>query len=110
MKKSALFVVIAAAVIFCFSQTLLSEDKKPATGEEIFNKFCSVCHPNGGNVFKPKEDLSKASLEAHNIFKPEDIVKVMRNPGPLMTKFDTNTISDKDAMLVAEYILKKYNK
>ncbi|MCE5313159.1 MAG: c-type cytochrome [Nitrospiraceae bacterium] len=110
MKKSALVVVIAAAALFCFSQTLLSEDKKPATGEELFNKLCSACHPNGGNVFKANKTLSKADMQANNVKTAADIVNLMRNPGPFMAKFDKETISDKDAMMIAEFVLQKYNK
>ncbi|MBP2679434.1 MAG: cytochrome c, class, partial [Deltaproteobacteria bacterium] len=36
------------------------------------------------------------------------IVGKMRNPGPGMTRFDTKTISDKDAKEIAQYILKAF--
>lgn len=110
MKKTVFVAVIAAAVVVSFSQMIFSEEKKPATGEELFSKFCSACHPNGGNVFKQNKTLSKADMQANNVKTAADIINLMRNPGPFMTKFDKETISDKDAGLIAEFVLQKYNK
>jgi cytochrome c6 len=67
-----------------------------------------MCHPEGGNIINAKKTLHGKDLKANNISKPEDIVKVMRNPGPGMTKFDKKTISDKEAMEIAKYILKAF--
>jgi cytochrome c6 len=74
------------------------------TGEALFKQYCAVCHPNGGNSMKPELSLHGNAMAAHNITKPEDIVKLMRHPGPGMTKFDEATIPDKDAIAIAQYI------
>ncbi|UFS69306.1 c-type cytochrome [Geomonas sp. RF6] len=79
-----------------------------ASGEGLFKMHCSGCHPNGGNVVKPEHTLKRDHLKAHNITKAEDIVKIMRNPGPGMNKFDAATVPDKDATAIAEYVLKTY--
>ena len=76
------------------------------TGEQLYKQYCAVCHPNGGNTINPKKTLSaKAMAERSKITTPEDIVRVMRNPGPGMNKFDAATISDTDAKKIGEYAL-----
>jgi len=82
---------------------------KGKTGEELFRAHCATCHPDGSNIVNPKKTLHKKDREANNIRKPEDIMKIMRNPGPGMTPFDKATIPDPDAKKVAEYILKTFN-
>jgi len=83
----------------------------PATadsGQALFKQHCAVCHPDGGNIINPKKPLHAAALASANITKPADIVKIMRNPGPGMTKFDEATVSGKDATAIAEYVLKTF--
>ena len=77
-------------------------------GETKFKEQCSVCHVDGGNIINPQKTLFKKDREANNITSPQDIIKRMRNPGPGMTRFDEQTISNKDAQEIAEYILKTY--
>ena len=79
-----------------------------ATGEELFKTHCAACHPDGGNIINPKRTLQKTSLAEHGIKSWQGIVKNMRNPGTGMTKFDKNTIPDKDAKAIAEYIFKTF--
>jgi len=81
---------------------------KDVSGEELFKKNCSMCHPNGGNIINPQFTLQKKDREAHGVMKAEDIIGKMRNPGPGMTRFDKKTISDKDAKKIAAYILKTF--
>jgi len=88
------------------------------TGESLFKKNCSSCHPDGDNILNRKKTLHKADREANNIFTAEDIIKKMRNPGPApthpqdwagMKMFDKNKISDDDALKIANYILQTFN-
>ena len=74
-------------------------------GKREFEEHCAVCHPKGGNIVKADKPLSKKSLAAHGIKTEKEIVAKMRNPGPGMNKFDTKTISDKEATAIAKYIL-----
>ncbi|MDA8413904.1 MAG: c-type cytochrome [Desulfobacteraceae bacterium] len=82
-----------------------SQPEQAKTGEALFKQHCAVCHPDGGNIVKPEYTLHAKSLTKHKITKPEDIVKVMRNPEQGMTRFDETAIPDKDAAEIARYIL-----
>ncbi len=75
------------------------------TGEELFKQYCSPCHPDGGNVSDPERTLHGSALRANRIIRPEDIVRVMRNPVSRMIRFDAATISDREARAIAEYVL-----
>jgi cytochrome c6 len=77
-------------------------------GETLFNDNCVVCHPGGGNVINPQKTLHSGDLNANNITKREDIVAIMRTPGPGMSKFDNDKIPDHFAEKIAEYILKTF--
>ena len=85
-----------------------ASNEQAKTGEALFSQHCAVCHPNGGNSVKAEMTLHGKDLTAHNITKPEDIVKIMRKPGSGMTTFDTAAVSDKDATAIAEYVLKTF--
>jgi cytochrome c6 len=80
------------------------------SGETLYKEYCAVCHPNGMNIINPKKTLSKKDLDANKVQTEDAIVKLIRNPGPGMTKFDANTISERDAREIAKYILKTFNK
>ena len=75
------------------------------TGEQLFKQYCAACHPDGGNTINPKKGVHAKELAGRNITTSEDIVKVMRNPGPGMNKFDEATISDNDAKKIGDYML-----
>ncbi len=77
-------------------------------GEKKFKENCAVCHPNGKNIINPNKPLHKKDREANKVKTAADIIKLMRNPGPGMTKFDEKTISDKDAKAIAAYVLKTF--
>ena len=90
------------------SSTFAEQSASKNVGETKFKEQCSVCHVDGGNIINPQKTLFKKDREANNITSPQDIIKRMRNPGPGMTRFDEQTISDTDAQAIAEYILKTY--
>lgn len=75
------------------------------TGEVLFKQYCAPCHPDGGNVTDPRRTLRGRDLKANRITRPEDIVRVMRNPISRMIRFDETTIPDRDAKAIAVYIL-----
>lgn len=108
-------------VVVSFVLFLISFEERRASaeteGESLFTEHCSVCHPDGGNVINPLKTLHKNDLKANNIKTAEDIVKKMRNPGPVPTHpqewagmkiFDRKKISDEQALKIAEYILKTF--
>ncbi len=108
MKTVRTAIVLAAAASFLALSGYAAEGKKGKTGEELFKQHCSMCHPEGGNIINAKKTLHGKDLKASNVKGAGDIVKVMRNPGPGMTKFDEKTLPDKEAKEIAEYVLKAF--
>jgi cytochrome c6 len=72
-------------------------------GEAIFKAKCAACHPDGGNIIKPKETLK-------GIKNPKKIITQVRKGGGGMPAFDAKAISDADAKLLADYIIKTFKK
>jgi len=108
MKKIALVVVSVCIVV---GMGAVSYAEKPAaknSGEADFKEHCAACHPEGGNIINPKKTLLKKDREANKIKSAADIVQVMRKPGMGMTAFDAKAISDKEALEIANYILKTF--
>ena len=108
MKKMLVVSVLTVAFVAFVSAGYASKEAMEKSGGELFKQHCAVCHPDGGNIVNPAFTLHKEDLREHKITKASDIVKKMRHPGPGMTKFDKQTVSDKDAKKIAEYILKTF--
>ena len=89
-------------------QTASNKQGQMQTGEVLFRQFCFNCHPDGDNVSDPKRTLYGSVLRKKHITKPEDIIKIMRNPISRMIRFDVETISDKDARTIAKYVLNTF--
>ncbi len=87
------------------TKSLKSESQR---GEQLYKQYCASCHPDGGNVSDPKNNLRKSTLKAKRITKPEDIVTIMRKPVSRMISFDVSTVSDEDARAIAEYVLEAF--
>ena len=107
MKKVFVAALVVLAVV-CLGALSFGEEKGKGKGEELFKKHCAACHPDGKNVQKPGKSLYKKDMEANKIKTADDIVKLMRKPGPGMIALDEKTISEKDAKEIAEYILKTF--
>jgi cytochrome c6 len=97
MKKCILVAAVAVSV------SMMSVVAFAADGEAIFKAKCASCHPDGGNIINPKETLK--GLKDSKV-----IVKKIRKGGGGMTAFDAKAISDADAKLVADYIIKTFKK
>ncbi len=109
MKRIALlFFVVSVACIFAVVGASAKETSKGSPGEKLFMKHCGKCHPNGGNVVTVTKTLDPREREANKVTTEEDIVRLMRNPGPGMVKFGKNVISEKDAKAIAKYILETF--
>jgi cytochrome c6 len=108
VKKFLVVSILAMSVVLLGVACRAEKADRGISGEALFNQHCAVCHPDGGNIINPAFTLHKKDLQAHNITKPGDIIEKMRNPGAGMTKFDKDTISDKDAGEIADYILKTF--
>ncbi|MSM41591.1 MAG: c-type cytochrome [Geobacter sp.] len=74
-------------------------------GERLFLRFCSGCHPDGGNSRYPQKTLSRMVLKANGIVTVADVVALLRNPGEGMPRFDRQTVSDAEARAIAGYVL-----
>ena len=99
----AIAVVSAGATVFFGSSSAADQ-----AGETLFKQHCAACHPGGTNIINPQKTLQKKVREANNVKTADDIINLMRNPGPGMTKFDKNTVPDKSAKEIAEYVLKTF--
>jgi cytochrome c6 len=95
---------------FLFTNTGICDTKKgeKVDGKKEFEEHCEVCHPNGGNLINSRKPLTRKALRASGVKSAKDIIDKIRNPGPDMTKFDENTISNKEAKAIAEYVLKTF--
>ena len=107
MKKTFTLLSVFALALLVLGTvgTAKGEGKK---GEALFKQHCSPCHADGGNIVNPQKTLHKKDREANGVKSVTDIVGKMRNPGPGMTKFDEKTLPDKDAQVIAEYVLKTF--
>jgi cytochrome c6 len=72
-------------------------------GEAVFKAKCASCHPDGGNIMKPKEALK-------GLKDSKKIITQVRKGGGGMPAFDAKAISDADAKLLANYIMKTFKK
>jgi cytochrome c6 len=110
MKKAAIGIIAAVCALSLQSVASAGEASHENKGAALFKQHCVVCHTDGGNIVNPKKTLHKKDREANNIKSANDIIHLMRNPGPGMLKFDEKIISNKDAHEIAEYIIKTFPK
>lgn len=108
MKKIIPVAAICLAALMMLCRVSINEGLAAPNGETLFMKNCQTCHKNGGNIINAKKTLSLRDRQADGMITVEDLVKNMRNPGPGMTSFDENTISNAEARAIAEYILKTF--
>jgi cytochrome c6 len=101
-------IIAVAFLTACVALAVTAGQASQAAGEEKFREHCAACHAEGGNIIKPDKTLSRADRERNGVKTATDIVKLMRNPGEGMDTFDGNTVPDKEAMEIAEYILKNF--
>ncbi len=115
MKVARLFFVVF--LFWGFAVVLFAGDADQS-GEALFRKNCSACHPDGGNIFNKQKTLSRKDREMNKIYTADDIVRKMRNPGAFdfhpsqwsgMKVFDERKLSDTDAKKIAEYIIKAFH-
>jgi cytochrome c6 len=99
MKKSVLCIIAALTSTIAVGSAL-AEQK---TAEVIFKEKCASCHPDGGNIMNPKEQIK-------GMKDPKKIVKKIRKGGGGMPVFDQKSVSDADAKAVADYIIKTFKK
>lgn len=108
MKKLSRIILTVAALTAMAGFAFAAGGKTAKKGEELFKQHCMSCHADGGNIINAQKTIGKQALKARGITDWKGIVKAMRNPGPGMTKFDAKAVPDKDAKLIADYILKTF--
>jgi cytochrome c6 len=117
MKRIVVVVSLIVAISLILTISSFQAGAKERSGKDLFQTFCEVCHPDGGNKYFPEYTLHRKDLEANGFDTAEAIVGKMRNPGALsphanklsvMRKFDEKTLSDKDAYKIAEYVLNNF--
>lgn len=104
MNKQRIVAVAAVALLLGAAASYAAEK----SGEALFKEHCVMCHVDGGNIVNPKKTLKRKDLAANNIKTADDIIRVIRKPGPGMTPFDEKAIPQKDAKKIADYIFKKF--
>jgi cytochrome c6 len=107
-KKEAVVPKTAQPAAVATPAAPVTQTAASTTGEELFKQHCAACHPNGENITMPGKALQHATLEASGIKNAEGIIGMMRNPGPGMTKFDSQTLPEEDAQKIAEYIISTF--
>lgn len=75
------------------------------SGEGSFKKYCAACHAGGGNIIRPVKTLQRKDREANGVKTAADIVRLLRDPGPEMPKFDEKSVSEAEAEAIAEYVI-----
>lgn len=98
MKKNILMATVVLSVGMMSAAAFAAE-----TGETIFKAKCASCHPDGGNIMKPKATLK-------GLKDTKKIITQVRKGGSGMPAFDAKAISDADAKLLAGYIVKTFKK
>ena len=98
---------VAAATTFLLFATMSAHAGK-IKGETEFKEHCAACHADGGNLINPGKTLSHKDREKSGLKTSGDLVKIMRNPGPGMSTFDKKTLPDKEAKMIADYIIKTF--
>ena len=97
------FLIATFAVTGCAPET--GRVQTAPSGEALFLRHCTGCHPDGKNLIYPPKDLLRMTLAANGITQPEKIVAVMRKPGRGMPRFDRTVISDDEAARIAVYVM-----
>jgi cytochrome c6 len=95
--------IVAASVVLSIGMTSAAAFAAETGGEAIFKAKCASCHPDGGNVMKPKESIK-------GIKSSKKIITQVRKGGGGMPAFDAKAISDADAKKLADYIIKTFKK
>lgn len=99
MKNRILMVTVLLGASLLSASAFAAEK----SGEMIYKEKCASCHPDGGNIMNPKETLKGMKSSSK-------IIKKTRKGGGGMPAFDAKAISDADAKLLADYIMKTFKK
>lgn len=100
--------VLVAGFLIGLYFTMANANPALIAGESEFKEHCAACHADGGNIIKPDKTLSRKDREKHGVKSSSDIVNLMRHPGEGMITFDAQTLPDKEAHDIANYIIRTF--
>jgi cytochrome c6 len=72
-----------------------------ATGHDIFNSYCKVCHINGGNIINPNKPMK----DSKKLADFETFLSYVRHPTVPMPSFSQVQISDAEAKELYRYLV-----
>ena len=102
MKKLlSMGLVVLTAITFIFSGPALAD---AAAGQAVFSQVCITCHMGGGNTIMPTKTLSKADLEANQMYDKDKIVTQVTNGKGAMPPWG-GQLSAEQIDNVADYVL-----
>ncbi len=78
------------------------------SANDVFAKYCSSCHKDGGNIMNPKKTLSKDHLATNKVDNIGSISALITSGKPPMPAFGKD-LSDKEIADVAKYVLDQAN-
>ena len=86
--------------------------KENQLNPEQFNKYCSACHPGGGNKFKPHLSLINApQLADFETFLTYIRAPKARDGSPtIMMQFSPKIVSEQEAREIYQYIVQVLRK
>lgn len=99
MKKSIFMATVAVSI----SLMSVAAFAAGTGGEATFKAKCAACHPDGGNIINQKKTLK-------GMKDTKVIISKIRKGGGGMPAFDAKAISDADAKLLADHIVKTFKK
>lgn len=103
---------IAAYILTALSgQSAGRSEDGQLSGRQLFEKYCSICHPDGGNIVNPKKTLKKKDRDANGITTQDKLAGYMMNPGPGMPRLvhEDREITQEQARSIAAYIIETFN-
>lgn len=81
---------VLSALSLIFSCTVARSDPPPATGEELYGKYCSQCHDHPGERIPGRELIQKRS--------PDEVLQILAT-GPMRTQAAGLNMNERNALV-----------
>ena len=94
---------ICLIVNFLFVATTVAEED----GKAIFERNCSACHMQGGNMMAPDKTLSKEHLEKHGRYSVDAVYQLLKEgvKGTAMMSFER--LGEDKLRAVTDYVMEQ---
>ncbi len=73
------------------------------TGKHLFEKHCSACHINGGNIIRRNKTLRLAALKRAGIDNPKEIAKIAISGIGIMSGY-AEVLNEEEAQIISNWI------